>query len=445
MPGQGGRAADAREAFGRISTNWEIDAKSRRVRCLSVSTPRYLDLPDQVRPLAIQSHRGTFAALEAQPASGVCERRPALLLPGFTGSKEDFIPVLHPLALAHRRVVAIDMRGQHESQGAPDPGGYAPGELATDVAAIADAVAPDGQGVHLLGHSLGGLIARESVLALQTPILSLTLLSSGPGSLSGERAELLRGMLTVLEEAGGADVAGSSPDRMRAAIGMLWDEHLEPQARADGVPEQIIAFLHKRMLSNSPAGLVVMARYLLACPDRTAELANLGGPPTLVLYGENDDAWRPAVQERMARRLGAQRVCIPGAGHSPAVEAPETTASTLTAFWRAAEDSERRRGAHGTAGSRHSGQAPPPGHRPPPGHGAAPGSEPIAGRAAPGSPPPGSPTPGSPTPGSPAAGSPALGPAASAGPSGEAALPAPSPSHGRRGSEASLPSGQRAR
>lgn len=397
--------------------------------------------------MAIHSHRGAFAAFDARPASGVCERRPALLVPGFTGSKEDFLPVLQPLASAGRRVVAIDMRGQYQTEGGPDPGGYAPAELAADIAAIADAVAPDGQGVHLLGHSFGGLIAREAALAGQTPIVSLTLLSSGPGSLSGERAELLHGMLAVLDE------IGTSPDQMRATVAMVWDEHLEPQARADGVPEHIITFLHQRMLSNSPTGLVAMARYLLACPDRTAELANLGGPPILVLYGENDDAWLPAVQERMARRLGAQRVCIPGAGHSPAIEAPETTASTLTAFWRAAEDSERRRGAHRTAGSGHSGQAGAPGR-------AAYGSA-AAGSPAPGSPREGSLREGSRREGSPGEGppgegpsgegSPASGPAARtdrttpAGPPGAAASPVPSPSHGRRGSDASLPSGQRAR
>jgi pimeloyl-ACP methyl ester carboxylesterase len=361
--------------------------------------------------VAIHSQRGGFAALEARPASGVCERRPALLVPGFTGSKEDFIAVLQPLASAGRRVIAIDMRGQYETQGGADPDGYAPGELAADLAAVADAVAPDALGVHLLGHSFGGLIAREAALADETPIVSLTLLSSGPGSLSGQRAEQLRGMLAALGEASG----GGPPDVMRATIAMLWDERLGPQARADGVPEHIIAFLHKRMLSNSPTGLAVMSRYLLACPDRTAELANLGGPPILVLYGENDDAWRPALQERMARRLGAQRVCIPGAGHSPAVEAPETTASTLTAFWRAAEDSELRRGTDPAPGSGHSGLAAPGGS------GAAPGRSNPAGSA----PPPGA--------------------ATSAGPSGGAASPASSPSHGRRGSEASLPSGQWAR
>jgi pimeloyl-ACP methyl ester carboxylesterase len=385
----------------------------------------------------IASDRGVFAALEAQPPSGVCERRPALLVPGFTGSKEDFVPVLQSLASASRRVVAIDMRGQHETKSAGDPGSYAPGELAADASAVASAIAPDGQGVHLLGHSLGGLIAREAALARQTPILSLTLLSSGPGSLSGQRAGLLRSMLALTSAATAGAAPGDVRDRLRATIATIWDQHLEPQARADGVPEPIIAFLHRRMLGNCPVGLVEMARYLLAAPDRTAELASLGGPPILVLYGENDDAWPPAVQERMARRLGAQRVCIPGAGHSPAVEAPETTASTLTAFWRAAEDSTRRRAADRAADPCHAGQAPAP--RPD----AAPGPPADAARpAAPGSPAPGSPAPGSPAPGSPAPGSPAPGPAAAVVPSAAADFGAASPSQGRRGSDASLPSGQ---
>jgi pimeloyl-ACP methyl ester carboxylesterase len=327
-----------------------------------VSTPRSLDLPDQVRPVTIRGHRGAFAALDAQPGTGVCERRPALLIPGFTGSKEDFIPVLQPLASAGRRVVAIDMRGQYQSEGAASASGYAPDQLAADITSIIDAIADDGQGVHLVGHSLGGLIAREVALARTARVVSLTLLGSGPGRITGQRADMLRGMLAMMSAAGAADRPGlvdgsdasdgrlAADDRLRATVAEIWDGHLAPQARADGVPEPMIAFLHRRMMSNSPTGLVAMGRYLLACPDRTAELAGLGAAPILVLHGENDDAWRPAVQERMARRLGAQRVCIPGAGHSPPVEAPETTASTLTAFWRTAEDSERRGRGHTVIG-----------------------------------------------------------------------------------------------
>jgi pimeloyl-ACP methyl ester carboxylesterase len=91
------------------------------------------------------------------------------------------------------------------------------------------------------------------------------------------------------------------------------------------------------MLSNDPDGLVLMARHMLTAPDRTAELARLDQLPMLVIYGENDNSWSPAAQENMARRLGARRLCIPAAVHSPAVEAPATTASALTQFWDAAE------------------------------------------------------------------------------------------------------------
>jgi pimeloyl-ACP methyl ester carboxylesterase len=90
------------------------------------------------------------------------------------------------------------------------------------------------------------------------------------------------------------------------------------------------------MLANDPAGLVLMARHMLAAPDRTAELARLD-LPMLVIYGEDDNAWSPAGQEAMAQRLGATRLCIPAAVHSPAVEAPATTAGALTQFWDAAE------------------------------------------------------------------------------------------------------------
>ena len=91
------------------------------------------------------------------------------------------------------------------------------------------------------------------------------------------------------------------------------------------------------MRGNDPDGLVLMAAHMLAAPDRTAELARLDQLPMLVIYGENDNSWSPDAQENMARRLGARRLCIPAAVHSPAVEAPATTASALTQFWDAAE------------------------------------------------------------------------------------------------------------
>src|ERR1700735_1424676 len=108
------------------------------------------------------------------PGSGVCERQPAVLVPGFTGSKEDFLAILHQLGAAGRRVLAIDQRGQYQTEGPDNPDAYAIGELGADVAAIVDAVAARLTGaedsvadsaadsgpvrVHLVGHSFGGLV-----------------------------------------------------------------------------------------------------------------------------------------------------------------------------------------------------------------------------------------------------------------------------------------------
>ena len=294
-----------------------------------MSTPTSLELPDGVRPATIRTTRGSFAALDAVPASGVCERETALLVPGYTGSKEDFLSVLGQLADRGRRVVAIDMRGQYETPGPAQDDGFSPGALGADIAAVIEAVGAR----HLLGHSYGGLVVREAVLGAAAAVGSLTLMSSGPSALTGPRAAELSGVLAALGAA-----YGSAPDpaELQAAIGGLWRDYLEPQAVAAGVQGPIIAFLAKRMLSNDPTGLVLMARHILTAPDRTAELAR-AQIPMLVLYGENDNSWSPDTQEDMARRLGARRVCIPGAEHSPAVEAPATTAAALTQFWDAAE------------------------------------------------------------------------------------------------------------
>jgi pimeloyl-ACP methyl ester carboxylesterase len=299
-----------------------------------VSTPTALELPAAVRRTTIRTARGAFAALKAIPASGVCEREAALLVPGYTGSKEDFIAILDLLADGSRQVVAIDMRGQFETAGTRDPGGYAAAALGADILAVMRETGAR----HLVGHSYGGLIGREAALAEGgAGFASFTLMSSGPAALTGPRARELRAMLAAL---GVADEPGAGPPPeaadLAAGIADVWRVHLEPQAVAAAVPAPIVAFLGRRMLSNDPAGLVLMARHMLTAPDLTAELARLD-LPMLVIYGEDDNAWSPADQERMAQRLGARRLCIPAAMHSPAVEAPATTASALTQFWDAAE------------------------------------------------------------------------------------------------------------
>ncbi len=288
-----------------------------------MSTPTSLELPEGTRRATVETARGAFAVLDALPAAGPCELGTVLLVPGFTGSKEDFIAILGELAAAGRRVVAMDQCGQYQTAGPDDPDAYNPGELGADVAALFARL----EAVHLLGHTFGGLIAREAVLGGCRPA-SLTLLSSGPAALPGPRAEQLHFMLGYLD---GTPAAG-----LGSKVAEIWHGALKPEAVAAGVTEPVLAFLEERMLANNPTGLVTMASQLLKAEDKTAELAACG-IPAFVLYGEDDDAWPTDQQRDMAARLGAEHTCIPGAAHSPNVEAPATTAHALTQFWNSVE------------------------------------------------------------------------------------------------------------
>jgi pimeloyl-ACP methyl ester carboxylesterase len=288
-----------------------------------MSTPTSLELPEGTRRTTVETTRGEFAVLDALPAAGPCELGTALLVPGYTGSKEDFIALLGPLAAAGRRVVAVDQRGQYQTAGPDDPDAYDPGELGADVAALCEAV----QAAHLLGHSFGGLVVRETVLGGCAPA-SLTLLSSGPAALPGQRAEELHFMLNYLDGTATADLGPK--------VGEIWAGVLKPQAMEAGIGGPVLAFLEERMLANNPTGLVTMAAHLLKAEDRTAALAS-AGIPVFVLYGEEDNAWPASQQRDMAARLNAERTCIPGAAHNPNVEAPASTAHALTKFWNSAE------------------------------------------------------------------------------------------------------------
>jgi pimeloyl-ACP methyl ester carboxylesterase len=264
---------------------------------------------------------GTIAALDN------CEVRPdpatpvVLLVPGYTGSKEDFLPLLRPLAETGYRAVAIDQRGQFESAWATSPAAYTLEALAEEVCQLAAELAPAGSRLHLIGHSLGGLVGRAAVLAKSELFDSFTLMSSGPAAVTGQRRALLDAGELVLAHRG---MAG------------LWAQ-LEASAQADPKYARsspaLRDFLRTRFMATDPVGLQVMGQELRTVEDRTDELARTG-LPMLVLHGESDDAWTPAMQADMARRLGAAHAVIPAAAHSPAVENPRATLRALLEFWR---------------------------------------------------------------------------------------------------------------
>ena len=281
-----------------------------------MSIPPSLTLAPGVSTAWLDAPSGPLAALVAAPPDGAPATGAALLVPGYTGSKEDFLPVLAPLAAAGHQVVAVDLRGQHESGGPDDPSAYTLDALAKDVAGL---VAAFDRTPHVVGHSFGGLVCRRAVVNGLRPA-SLALVGSGPAALGGSRAALIEMMRPLLDEGGVAAVAEAA-DALDAA-----------DPRMATVAAEVREFLARRLRASPAAALRTMGEQLVSAPDEVDELA-AAGVPTLVAHGVTDDAWSPAEQRAMAVRLGAHHAEIAGAAHSPACEAPDALVAVLLDFW----------------------------------------------------------------------------------------------------------------
>lgn len=271
-----------------------------------MSVPRSLDLPEGVTAVTLETPRGSFAAQVAHAEHPVGH---VLLIPGWTGSKEDFTPLLPLLAAAGHDVTAFDQRGQYETPGRPDDD-YSLAALASDALAVRETSGQPSS--HVLGHSFGGLVAQHAVNHRPEVFRSLSLLCTGPGALGDSDRRPLK--------------------KLASAIGKVPLLHLH-ELRENGVkrPAQITAFLARRFTSNSPAALKAMTQHLIDAPD-VVDSVLATGVPVWVGRGADDDAWPHDVQDLMAQRLGVEVHVIAESAHSPAVENPDGVMAAWSTF-----------------------------------------------------------------------------------------------------------------
>ena len=290
-----------------------------------MSTPPYLGLPPGAHRVALSVAAGPLSALEASPPEGVELRGEVLCVPGFTGSKEDFLPLLEPLSRAGVRVLTFDQRGQCDSPALPRNRPYTLQGYGRELRELIGQRAESGVPVHLLAHSFGGYVARQALVeGPRLPLASLTLLGTGPGAVprpAADRVRFFLGVTRVLNPVLGNRV-------------LLLDRHRDPQVQA---------FVRRRIRGNDTRSLRAIARWLLTEPDRVDELAaalQRDRLPCTVLCGADETTWSVAEQRAMAARLAAPFAAIPGGGHSVNVEQPGLLAEALLEFWARCEVGE---------------------------------------------------------------------------------------------------------
>lgn len=243
-----------------------------------------------------------------------------LLVHGFGGAKEDFADHVEALAATHR-VVTFDHRGHGESDKPHDPDTYTLHRLRVDVLAVADAVGLDR--FRLLGHSLGGMVARALAVTHPERVEALVLMDTAPGPIPGFLPELMDAAAQVALDQG-KDALKELLDLGAPLETPAYLRLLESRSDYRELCERKWEALSERMWAG-------LARAIAYQDDELPLLAGVACP-TLVLVGEHD---RPFVKpsRRMASTIpGARLAVIPDAGHSPQFENPEVWLAELGGF-----------------------------------------------------------------------------------------------------------------
>jgi aminoacrylate hydrolase len=203
------------------------------------------------------------------------------------------------------RVVSFDNRGVGQSSPLCEP--LSIELMARDALALAEHLGIDR--FHLVGHSMGGLIAQALALHVPERLRSLALLCSFAHGAEGSR--LKPGMLAPVLRSR----IGTRRLRRQAFLELVFPKaFLDARDREVFAEEQSELFGHD--LADQPAiiqrQLEAMSRF-----DMRPRLAELHAIPTLVLAGELDLIAPPSSARALVAVLSRARFLeLPGAGHA---------------------------------------------------------------------------------------------------------------------------------
>lgn len=239
---------------------------------------------------------------------------PLLLIQGMSGTHASWGRPFRAALEAEFECIVFDNRGIGFSGGASEP--FTIAEMATDTAGLLDAL--EIESAHVLGISMGGMIAQELALAHPERIRTLTIGASYCGGPEGtlmapEDLQML-----------GIAFASGVPERVFRA---MWEINLSPGFREDD--SRFAAFAEMGSALPAPQPVVLQQMRACAAHDTHESLGQIS-LPTLVIHGDADRLLGYENGREIAALIpGAQLETLEGIGHMFWWEQPERSAGLI--------------------------------------------------------------------------------------------------------------------
>ncbi|MEV0492813.1 alpha/beta fold hydrolase [Streptomyces atratus] len=241
-----------------------------------------------------------------------------LLIHGLGASTAWWDPVVPRLAGAYR-VICVDLLGHGRSTS--PAGGYEIPAQARRIGAALDMLAVPRAAV-VVGHSTGGSVA--TALAEQRPeaVSALALIGTGPSPDADISNSLLSRLL--LDPVHGRLLWRLFTETIiRKSLSSAFTR---PVVIPDAIVDGSRGMPHRALAATARASLDYIEQRAL--PERLIELHM----PVLVIFGADDRRWRSSSADAYRVVPGVRVEVLPGVGHTPMYEDPQTTCALLMDF-----------------------------------------------------------------------------------------------------------------
>jgi 3-oxoadipate enol-lactonase len=246
-------------------------------------------------------------------AHGVGE--PVLMIMGFMGSSRAWFRLLPHVAASHRAIV-FDNRGTGDSD---RPAGlWSIHDLVRDAIAVLDAAGEES--AHVIGASMGGMVAQQLALDHPERVRSLTLAATQAARRPGPPPWRMAASLALRSVLG--------PGRTFALVAPLLYSDRTRSERRERLREDIrVRMEDATPAATGPAQLAAILRHDVR--ERLPELRM----PVLVLHGEEDRLVPADMARELSLRIpGARLVLIPQCGHVITTDAEERAVPEILGF-----------------------------------------------------------------------------------------------------------------